>query len=192
MKKLSVVVLFLFVALFFLYPQSFDVSRARYNARTPGMPELLLKVYAAADQNHDSNLTISEMRAYFKTCYAGTSYKTNDVALDPLKFFLNRGGDCEDYAIYAADTLYFNGFEAYVGVVTRPEWAEAHAVCLVRMGSVLPKGTFGYIVGEKSVGSPGAYMVIDYDFVGEFSEARFYAGELVKMYRAHELWGKKM
>jgi hypothetical protein len=124
-------------------------------------------------------------------------YESNDIALRPDEFLHAGGGDCDDFALYSAGLLRFWGWEPYLGCLSPGRGKEGHAICLsYEDGSFSSSFTyFDVTAGSTEDGSPlkrGRYVPIDYDCVGELSNAAGKSWKLTEIYVPEKAWERKM
>ncbi|MFO7730643.1 MAG: WYL domain-containing protein [Spirochaetia bacterium] len=152
--------------------------------RTGLSDEQLLARYMGADADRNGHLSWREVEAFQRQTYRLFTYRDNRYALPPDEFLTQRGGDCEDFALYTCGLLEFWGWNCKVASFFPPEAGSGHAIAMVWSAS--PINGYGYIhvgggAGESGTLTeaaystaylrPGYWIPIDYDSIGRFSQA---------------------
>lgn len=149
-------------------------------------PELT-RMFGNADSNRDGWLSWEEIRQFQNWLYRSYRYMTNTTALRPEDFLAAGGGDCEDWAIMTAALLQFWGMHSRIGVVSSS--TGHHAITLVPASNV--PSTFMIIRNDlEHTNVTTRYTPIDYDNVGDLSNAVGRTFTLENVYDATEMFGR--
>jgi hypothetical protein len=157
----------------------------------------LISRYFEADLDGSGKLSWDELSTFQKKTYNEFRYESNDSALRPDEFLHVGGGDCDDFALYSAGLLRFWGWELYLGCLSPGRGTEGHAICLsYEEGTFSSSFTyFDVAAGSTEDGSPlkrGRYVPIDYDCVGELSNATGKGWKLTEIYVPEKASERKM
>ena len=116
--------------------------------------------------------------------------------LTPDEFIAQGGGDCEDWSLITSGLLRYWGIESYVGRLSSPKGDSAHAICLVYQSTKPISGLYYYISSDTTYYgfkiSAGYYIPIDYENVGDLSNAVDDSWELEKIYYPEDIYGNVM
>ncbi|HUX20970.1 MAG TPA: WYL domain-containing protein [Spirochaetia bacterium] len=171
-----------------------SVNARLFEDRT-GIHDLRLEaIYAAADTDGNGHLSWGEIVEFQKVIYRVFRYKSNDTALRPDQFLDQRGGDCEDWALFTAGLLHYWGWNAYVATFDPPEGGTGHAVAFVRVQEAIP-GIGSYTIPASYAArglAPGIYVPIDYNDVGGLTDAVGPGWLLDELYDPESLYGRAM
>ena len=153
--------------------------------------------YLDADLDCSGKLSWDELAEFQKKTYKDFRYEPNDVALRPDEFLHIGGGDCDDFALYSAGLLRFWGWQPYLGCLSPGRGDVGHAICLsYEEGSFSSSFTYYDIgAGRTEDGSPlkaGRYVPIDYDEVGELTNASGKGWKLREIYVPEKAYGLNM
>ncbi len=172
------------------------VNARLFERRTRIRDPRLEAIYAAADSDRNGHLSWQEIVSFQKTIYAIFSYKPNTTALRPDEFLDQRGGDCEDWALFTAGLLQYWGWNVEIATFLPTEGTTGHAVAFVRVQSPIPGiGTYTIYPSQAapSLGiEAGTYIPIDYNDVGEFTNAMHADYYLYRLSAPEALYGQVM
>lgn len=155
------------------------INRRDFVATTGISNRELLRRYAEADTNGDGDLDWEEIRVFQEHLYKEYRYLTNQTALTPDAFFRNGGGDCEDWALVTAGLLQFWQIPVYLASIASD--TGFHAVALVRTPRP-PAGALFFTFEDWPNLPGGKYVPIDYDAVGDLTNA------VGRDYRIRKVW----
>lgn len=105
----------------------------------------------------------------------GFEYKNNNYVLSPKEFEKNKGGDCDDFAVYTCYLLDKLGYTSFVGMFYDNTGREGHAFCVLfttdRRLAEIADTFYTFKYGEKDSFSGellpmGYYIPIDYGRYG--------------------------
>ncbi len=155
------------------------INRREFVAVTGISNRDLLQRYAGADTNGDGDLDWDEIRLFQERLYKEYRYLTNQTALTPDAFFRKGGGDCEDWALVTAGLLQFWQIPVYLASIASN--TGFHAVALVRTPRP-PAGALFFTFEDWPNLPDGKYVPIDYDAVGDLTNA------VGRDYRIRKVW----
>jgi hypothetical protein len=166
--------------------------RAATGITSPGLE----KLYRNADQDGDGTLDWGELAAFQSRIHRTFAYRSNRLALRPDEFLAQGGGDCEDWALFTCGLLRYWGWDPYVGRFAGSESGTGHAVCLVRV-SARPAAYRAWSVDADGLlgGYPvkaGWYVPVDYDIVGDISNAVEDGWRLRVIWTPERIFGEEM
>jgi hypothetical protein len=173
-----------------------SINDALFAKQTGIRNEALNTLYAVADQDNDHRLSWEDVIVFQKKLMSGYKYKSNATALRPDQFIASGGGDCEDWALVTCGLFRYWGCAAYAGCLSNSHSTAAHAVCLAWQESAPGWGEFyhfnsaGYYNGTRI--EAGYYIPIDYDTVGDFSNAVGEDWKLTSIDIPESIYGKEM
>jgi hypothetical protein len=146
----------------------------------------LERLYAGADTDRDGALSWEEISAFQGRLQRSFAWRRNDTVLRPDEFLALRGGDCEDWAELACGLLRYWGYEPYVGCFEPSGGGSGHAICLVRVDEPPP----GFRIFTVDQGD--RFVPIDYDRVGDITNAMSADWPLKGIYVPEALYGNRM
>ena len=166
----------------------------KYLQRMPSVSSPVLDLYARFDLDSSMSVSLHELQCFTTYIVRCFQYRSNDTALSPNDFFVQKGGDCEDFAIMTSEFLIFWGYDSYIAAFHNSR--VGHAICLFRLERI-PKGYLSFDLESSSDYSgvrvpSGSYVPIDYNYVGGFSSATEANMTLTGIYRAPDLIGQVM
>ena len=132
---------------------------------------ILENIYQSADLNRDNNLGQNELEVFQEKLYRKYKYINNETALRPDQFLAAGGGDCEDWALFTCGLLRYWGIACAVGHLAEDEYGNGHAVALVYKGNTIPSKGIYYKFNADGIVLSGIYIPVDYNLVGELSNA---------------------
>lgn len=174
-----------------------SIRLAPFVERT-GLTDLdLIERFLKADTNRSGRLSWDELRTFQTTTYRDFAYRENRLALRPDEFLAEGGGDCEDFALYTAALLRFWGWIPYLASLAPKAYGTGHALCLSFEEGSIPAGFTYYELAswrdaEGEEVPDGRYVPIDYDHVGELSEAVGKGWKIRELYIPESAWGQEM
>ena len=166
--------------------------RAATGITSPGLEAL----YRNADRDGDGTLDWSELAAFQSRIHRTYAYRSNRLALRSDEFLAQGGGDCEDWALFTCGLLRYWDWDPYVGRFAGSDSGTGHAVCLVRV-SARPAAYRAWSVDADGLlgGYPvkaGWYVPVDYDIVGELSNAVEDGWRLRVIWTPERIYGEQM
>ena len=151
--------------------------------------QVLNAVYAVYGDG--AGLTWDAIQKFQSDLVRSTEYRHEPRALAPNEFYATGGGNCVDYSLATAAFLEHHGIVSYVGGFFAPDESVGHAVVLIPVSDV-PRG-YRYLElenwkTEDGYAIPdGRYVPVDYEYVGDFSNATAPDAELTKVWRPDDL-----
>ncbi len=142
-----------------------------------GLKNQYVSYLEKGDSNGDKKLDWGEIKRFQVNVFENFRYENNSTVFTPKQFFLNRGGDCDDFAVFSASFTEFYGYSAYVLVIDDYDGRGDHAVAAVYIG----QETYGegYVsIRNRNLYDPkhnqelnskapdGNYVILDYWNVG--------------------------
>lgn len=157
--------------------------------------EALEAVYKSADLNQSGKLSYAEIMEFQKRVMRTFAFQENPTVLRPDEFLAAGQGDCDDFAVFTAGLLRFYGWEPYVGALSNGNPYEGHAVCLSYEAGSYPKELKAFVVGRGMAiagAKAGAYVPIDYEYVGKLQPGPYQYAVLVQVYEPEAMWGMEL
>ncbi len=153
-------------------------------------------LYISANTDRDGTLSWTEVREFQIMLHRSYTYQNNSTALRPDEFLKAGGGDCEDWSLVACGLFRFWRYNAYVGTLDNPNSKTGHAICLVPQYQK-PDGIGYYYFEGKTTFSgnllpSGYYVPIDYDQIGNLSNAVGKNWTLNRIYKPEDIYGTVM
>jgi len=182
----------LFGCVFSGYSQMAGLLAARYQAGNPDATPRLVTLYGVIDLDKSGTLDMHELGLSLEAVRRLFKYEANDIGMAPEQFWNAFAGDCEDFAIFTAELLEYYGIEACIGMLAAPNGWDYHAVCLAKFDKSLSGKMTRYMIQGNSRVHAGDYTVIDYHFIGAFSDPRFAGWKLESVWDTKDLIGKRM
>lgn len=172
------------------------INARLFEQRTHIHDSRLEAIYAAADTDGNGHLSWQEIVSFQKTIYLIFTYQANSTALRPDQFLDQRGGDCEDWALFTAGLLHYWGWNAEIATFSSINRGPGHAMTFVRVAHPIP-GLGSYIIDPAHASASrslraGTYIPIDYNAVGSLSNAVESGDYLTGLYDPESLYGKVM
>jgi hypothetical protein len=173
-----------------------DDRASDFRAATGIASPQLEAIYRGADRDGDDALDWDELSAFQSRLDRTYAYRSNALALRPDQFLAQGGGNCEDWALFSCGLLRFWGWDPYVGSFAPSEHAVGHAVCLARVTGYPSRFSAWTMDGDGTLGGysvkAGKYVPVDYDHVGELSNAVGDGWRLRAIWRPEAIYGEAM
>ncbi|TFG59980.1 MAG: hypothetical protein E4H36_12845 [Spirochaetales bacterium] len=188
--------------------EDLQISTTSYYVALRGINDLLFReatgmangelenIYASADKDGSGALSWEEVIKFQSWLAGAYAYRFNEAALWPYQFMIQRGGDCEDWALFTCGLLRYWGWESYVGAFMPPGGYLGHAITLVySQQEIIGFGSYSieehcYLNGRPV--KAGCYIPIDYEKVGDISDAMEADWELKELFVPEEIYGRQM
>jgi len=174
----------------------FMINVRGFQKETGFTDRMLVKIYMNADSDRNGHLSWREVAEFQRRTYRTFEYRHNNTALNPADFLAQRGGDCEDFALFTCGMLRFWGWNCKVAGFYPPDGGYGHAIVMVWSAS--PINGYGSIRIDQGhmVGSTfmqaGYWIPIDYDSIGAFSNAMGNDWSLWDLDRPEDLYGRNL
>jgi len=153
----------------------------------------ILRMYAEADLDYNGHLSWSEIEAFQKWLYKSFKYFANGTALRPDRFLDEGGGDCEDWALVTCGLLRFWGWNSRVACFAPSEHAFGHAITLVWSETRIGSYSYYYFSEDQLINrkilKAGYYIPIDYQAVGDITNAMGEEWILTDVWKPEEIYG---
>jgi hypothetical protein len=153
-------------------------------------------LYEEADTDANGRLAWAELRSFQSRLERTSCYLSNELALRPDEFAARGGGDCEDWALFACGLLRYWGWDPWVGSFGPADGGTGHAVCMVRLAEKPSRLAWWSIAQDGTLGGfpvrEGWYVPVDYEHVGELSNAVEDGWDLRALWRPESIYGERM
>lgn len=153
-------------------------------------------LYEKADTDSNGRLAWTELRSFQSELERTYCYLANEPALRPDEFAARGGGDCEDWALFTCGLLRYWGWDPWVGSFGPADGGTGHAVCMVRLAEKPSRFAWWSIAQDGTMGGvpvkAGWYVPVDYEHVGELSDAVEDGWKLRALWRPESIYGERM
>ncbi len=172
------------------------VRTVAFRVATGIASEKLEALYEKADTDGSGRLAWDELSAFQSRISREYSYLSNEPALRPDQFLQQGGGDCEDWALFTCGLLRYWGWDPWVGSLGPAGGGTGHAVCMVRLAEKPPRFAWWHIDEDGTMGGlpvkEGWYVPVDYEHVGELSNAVEDGWDLRALWRPESIYEERM
>lgn len=144
--------------------EELPVDSAKLKYENYEYSEKVINIFKSADCNRNGNISLNELQIFQNWLVRSYSYKENEKALTPDEFLVQKGGDCEDFAIMTCCMLNYFGHTAFIASYGRVT-VNKHALCLLKINTPVPPGCIYYELNGYWA-PKGTYIPIDYELIG--------------------------